>query len=270
MSLYTLFLCFLSLSSCGLFQHIGDSNDADLMKEAEYSIEQLSGRYWKLVEVEGKPVSKEGGNNGKEAHIKFLEDNRVSGTGGCNSFFGSFELGEHRRIRFNQIGATQMACVNMEIDAAIYRVLEKTDNFSLNEDTLTLNRAKMAPLAKFIAVDKKEENVLNGDWELNYISGPRITFEGLYPNKKPTLTISLPDTMASGSGSCNRFRTAISIDGNNIRFGEVASTRMYCEGDGEMVYFTTLKKINQYALSNDNNTLTLIIDDIAIMRFNRI
>ena len=36
---------------------------------------------------------------------------------------------------------------------------------------------------------------LSGTWKLFYITGPRIAFEGLYPNKKPQIKIDikLPD-----------------------------------------------------------------------------
>ena len=32
---------------------------------------------------------------------------------------------------------------------------------------------------------------LDGTWELNYVAGPRIAFNGLYPNNKPTITFDL-------------------------------------------------------------------------------
>ena len=41
-------------------------------------------------------------------------------------------------------------------------------------------------------------------WELEYISGPRIAFEGLYPNKKPQLTFDEKETKVYGNNGCNR------------------------------------------------------------------
>lgn len=247
----------------------GEKSTASGIKEGDKPQQAtITGRYWKLVEVAGAPVRS--GNN-KEPHIQLsAQDNRVSGTGGCNSLSGGYELKGPDRIRFSQIAATQMACVNMETESALYKALETTDSYILKGDTLILHRARMAPLARFVAVDKGQENTaLNGTWELNYISGIRIAFDGLYPKKKPTLTFSLPQNRVTGNGSCNQYSCEVKVDGSNISFGDAASTLMACEGNGEHTFFQTLKSVNKYSLSEDNTTLNLIMGDIAVMRFTR-
>lgn len=107
---------------------------------------------------------------------------------------------------------------------------------------------------------------LNGTWELNYISGPRIAFSGLYPEKKPTLIFNLPLSEASGNTSCNAFSCSFTTSGNKIRFGDPRSTMMACPGSGEQVFLKTLKQVNAYSI-NDDTTLTFIMGDIAMMRF---
>lgn len=115
------------------------------------------------------------------------------------------------------------------------------------------------------ATDKR----LNGTWELNYISGRRIAFEGLYPGKKPTITINVDSNHVNGNTSCNVFSGKANIDGNKIDFTEpMTMTMMACPGEGERVFLETLKKINSYALS-DSNTLTFIMGDAVMMRFVR-
>lgn len=110
---------------------------------------------------------------------------------------------------------------------------------------------------------------LAGEWELNYISGPRIAFEGLYPNRKPGIRFS-PETkdQVSGNTSCNSFSGKVKLDGNTISFNEpLAMTKMFCEGGGETTFVEMLKKVNRYAVSGD--TLSFMIDDVAVMRFMR-
>jgi heat shock protein HslJ len=34
-------------------------------------------------------------------------------------------------------------------------------------------------------------SALEGTWQLNYITGPRIAFEELYPDNKPTITFEI-------------------------------------------------------------------------------
>ena len=47
-----------------------------------------------------------------------------------------------------------MVCPDMSVEAEINKVLETVDNYSLNKEgnILSLNKARMAPLAKFQAV----------------------------------------------------------------------------------------------------------------------
>lgn len=112
-------------------------------------------------------------------------------------------------------------------------------------------------------------SILNGTWELNYVSGPRIAFDGLYPNKKPTITFDVTNNKVMGNTSCNNFNGPLKMDGNKISFTDpMAMTRMMCQGQGETVFMETLKKINTWSVS-DGNTLNLIMGDIAMMRFTK-
>jgi heat shock protein HslJ len=78
----------------------------------------------------------------------------MNGFGGCNRFIGSYKLdAAASRLSFGQIATTSMACISsMEVEQAFYEVLRNADNYSLAGDHLTLNRARMAPLARFEAV----------------------------------------------------------------------------------------------------------------------
>jgi heat shock protein HslJ len=112
---------------------------------------------------------------------------------------------------------------------------------------------------------------LNGTWELNYISGPRIAFEGLYPNKKPTITFDTKENRVSGNNSCNSFTGKLNIDGHKISFKDgLASTRMMCmDNQGEQVFMDTMLKITSYDVTDNGKTLNFISGDIAMMRFNK-
>ena len=110
---------------------------------------------------------------------------------------------------------------------------------------------------------------LSGTWELNYISGRKIAFDGLYPEKKPFITFDTDKKRLNGSTSCNMFNGKLVADGQTISFSEpVAMTRMMCPGEGEQAFLSVLKTVNRYAITDDN-TLTLIMGDIAVMRFFR-
>jgi len=115
----------------------------------------ITEKYWKLIEINGKPVVWDESAT-REAFIILKDnDNRVNGHGGCNTLSGTYEIDRTAsRIKFSQMASTMMACLNMEVENNLKRALEMADNYSLSADGkyLSLNRARMAPLARFEVV----------------------------------------------------------------------------------------------------------------------
>lgn len=111
--------------------------------------EGITGRYWKLIELDGKPVP----ILDREPYLILdAEVGRLTGFGGCNGFSGSFELNEAASyIRFGKIVSTMMACQpGMDIEGSFHGVLRTADSYTLTGDYLILNRARASvPLARF-------------------------------------------------------------------------------------------------------------------------
>jgi copper homeostasis protein (lipoprotein) len=112
---------------------------------------EITEKYWKLIELMGEKVSVNTGKNNEAHFILQTASNRVVGDGGCNSFSGTYQLSDGYRIRFSKMVSTKMACLNMEIENEFLKVFESADNYTLKGDTLSLNKARMAPLAKFVS-----------------------------------------------------------------------------------------------------------------------
>lgn len=112
-------------------------------------------------------------------------------------------------------------------------------------------------------------STLAGTWELNYVSGPRIAFDGLYPNKKPAITFDVVNKSVTGNTSCNNFNGPLKVEGNKISFADpMAMTRMMCEGAGENIFLAAIRKIDSWSVA-DGKTLNLLMGDIATMRFTK-
>lgn len=225
--------------------------------------EILYAHQWNLAELNGTAVT-----SGK-AQLLFYpgQVSRVSGNAGCNNLNGTFELTGINFIKFSPLATTRMACEPGIRETEFTDALGKVNNWSIINNQLLLNNGKIL-LAKLNAITV-ESSKLNGTWELNYISGPRIAFEGLYPDKKPQISFNLIANELGGNTSCNGFTSKMTIDGNKISIAEpFAKTMIFCEGDGESTFLNMLKKINKYAVT-DGNTLTFMIDDVAVMRFSK-
>lgn len=113
---------------------------------------KIERKYWKLIELKGQPVTGKQGNQ-KEAYL-FLDpsNNSFSGNGSCNIYNGTYSISEGNRINFSQTISSMMACTGNQYESEYFKTLEMIDNFTIYNDTLSLNKAKMAPLARFVYV----------------------------------------------------------------------------------------------------------------------
>lgn len=110
---------------------------------------------------------------------------------------------------------------------------------------------------------------IEGTWELNYITGPKIAFDGLFPEKKPTIAFNLTEKKITGHNSCNKYFGPLIIDGNKINFkdAKIGMTMMSCNGNGDSVYMEALNKIESYTITDNGNTLNLLLGNVVMMRF---
>lgn len=117
---------------------------------------------------------------------------------------------------------------------------------------------------------KRESTVLyDNTWQLEYISGIRIAFDGLFPEKKPELNFDSTGNMVRGYAGCNGYSATFTKDGDEISFSDPGpSTLMYC-GEGEEQFLEIMKQINRYSIDTDGK-LNLMIDEVPLMRFHKL
>lgn len=118
---------------------------------------QVEDRRWTLVELRGQPV-----DAASAGRTPFLildsEHARASGNASCNTFNGPYTIRTGSRIEFHRhMATTMMACADMDRETAFMEMLTMVDNYGVGEDGgLSLNRARMAPLARFVELPVTE------------------------------------------------------------------------------------------------------------------
>jgi copper homeostasis protein (lipoprotein) len=114
----------------------------------EKEIIEITGKYWKLVRLNGKQV--EAGS--REPFIRFTaKDSQVNGNSGCNSFNGKYELSEGNKIKFSPFAMTKMACMDSNVEEEFMQVIGKTTSYSMTSDELIFQDEYETTLAKFEA-----------------------------------------------------------------------------------------------------------------------
>ena len=104
-----------------------------------------------------------------------------------------------------------------------------------------------------------------GEWRAVDINGHAVP-------ATPTVTLTLGDGRASGSGGCNSFSTSFERQSREgVRFGTIAATRMACEAavmEQEQRYFSILEAVRGYSFYGDGSLSLIALDGRAI-RFRR-
>jgi copper homeostasis protein (lipoprotein) len=116
--------------------------------------ERLENTYWKLVRLNGEPVKAE--PNQREPHIILrTQDQRVSGSGGCNRLLGGYRI-DGNRISFGKFAATLMACpAGMDQEQAFLGALGQAARWRVVGSHLELFVAGGATIARLEAVHLK-------------------------------------------------------------------------------------------------------------------
>lgn len=245
------------IQSCNSSKNLGKSNAM-----ANETLHQFK---WYLAELNGKAYTFMGMNN-ENSWIQFSNDGsaKVSGSTGCNRIMGGVEMDGANHLKFSALATTKMACQGNS-EPELMSALSKVNNYAI-ADTQLLLKQDTTIIARLNGVSA-ETDQLSGSWELNYISGTRIAFAGLYPDKKPVISFNFAEKAIMGNTSCNGFSSQYSMNGHAIKFADGLKTMIFCEGGGEEAFLNMLKKVNRYSVSE--NTLNLLIDDVAVMRFGK-
>ena len=107
---------------------------------------------WRLIAIE----TDEGSTSPTEADgrvptVLFTDESadeagarRLSGSGGCNRFFGSYETGSEGDLSVSPLGATRMMCGEvgvMELEAAFFENLSDARSYSIEDGELAIRFA---------------------------------------------------------------------------------------------------------------------------------
>jgi len=70
-------------------------------------------------------------------------------------------------------------------------------------------------------------------WRVEQLDGRPLA--GLAPAQSPTLQFAASERRVAGYTGCNRFAGSYELDGNDLRFSQLATTRMACAGEAGVV-----------------------------------
>ncbi|MEG0795259.1 MAG: META domain-containing protein [Odoribacter sp.] len=129
---------------CILFAVVGCHSSKNIAK--------LNDVKWVLQTMNGKEIKLSDQNS--EIFIQFNEvDKRANGRAGCNRFFGNYEM-EDQQLKFSPMGATRMACPDLQLESEFFQMLDEVDTYQIKDNQLSFNSK-----GNVVAVFKKTDEV---------------------------------------------------------------------------------------------------------------
>ncbi|WP_430972509.1 META domain-containing protein [Sunxiuqinia rutila] len=221
---------------------------------------------WLLARINGGPVNRSVVLPTLEVD---LENHRIFGSGGCNSYSGPIQELTQEAILLGNVASTRRACMNRNIEDTYLKALSQIKSYKAVQSELVFYGEDGAELLAFIRQHEEEKvnQNLNDIWALETMNGEQVTdFE-----ERPVLEIHLAEMRAVGTDGCNNFMGDIKkLDGKNLEFGVLAGTRKMCQNMTVSDQFgKSLQQVKGYQLVG----LTLILTDEAgkeLMKFKKV
>ena len=189
-----------------------------------------------------------------------IGEQKITGKGGCNNFFGTYKL-EGDRIVISKIGATRMYCKEAsKFETKYLRALEKVTNYTQKQNRLHLSWAGGELIFSSKPLETVEEapkvNIQGTKWHLTSIARQGVVSK--IRNQKADISLKIDKNKISGNGGCNSYFGQLRLEGNRFIVSDIGATEMYCEETSkqEMAYLKMLEEVTSFRLKN--NQLTLI------------
>lgn len=110
---------------------------------------QVEGKRWQLIELNGKKI-----NGTAESHYIIFSpnDNKLIMKAGCNAIINNYKIKNDLQLKVTAGISTKMACAD-KTEEELMKALLMADNFTSDGASLTINKARMAPLARFKVIE---------------------------------------------------------------------------------------------------------------------
>ena len=103
---------------------------------------------WQLIEFRGTAIK----SSNLHLVLNIQSNNNLYFKGICNEIVGEWENNHTLQIYFKNLAITEEVCDTVHYDHSIYEMFTQINNFDILNDTLSLNKFKMAPQSKWIKI----------------------------------------------------------------------------------------------------------------------
>ena len=196
--------------------------------------------------------------------LAFLSSTVVAVKADCNKGNGSYTV-DGNNIKFGPMAMTMMACPPGSLDSTFNRQLGAASTYKLVGDRLTIDLIDNGGTMTFSA-PKPAHALVATAW--NWVSSQTPTGNVSVPTPKNYAVAFLTDTRSAVQADCNKGNGSYAVEGNTIKFGNIAMTMMACPpGSMANMFMRELGSASTFRIVGDR--LTFEIAGGGSMTFDR-
>ena len=217
--------------------------------------------YWVLKTFESKPVVESFKGNIPNLEFNF-EKNEVSGSAGCNRYFGAFTLEDDNTFKAPNLVSTMMACLEDNKEGAFLQALSAANGLKISVENnslifaddkttvLEFEKGEKVEVSNAPATQGVTTDNLVGTWVVSKIQNKEA--KDVF-GENPATLIYAADGAVNGNAGCNTYRSKLTIAGDTITFGPMMSTKKACPNlEGEQSFTNILSTPVQASLEGNN------------------
>jgi heat shock protein HslJ len=181
----------------------------------------LTGQVWAVTDLGGNAPFEDSGIT-----IQFNTDGSFSGSGGCNQYSGTYTA-SGSSITFNYpITRTSKQCAPalMHQEGLYLIALADAKSYTVSGDKLTLFGTNNKELVNYKATS---QDLAGTSWQVIGYNNGKQAVTSVIAGTEMYIDFGKDGSITGGAG-CNTYSGPYTVNGNQIKIGPLASTRMAC------------------------------------------
>ena len=186
--------------------------------------------------------------------LSFEADGNLGGSGGCNSFFGSYAI-TGTTMTIGEVGSTEMACepqALMAQEVQYLAALGSVTEFVQTDNMLTLRYPEGELVFEHVP-PPPARTLEKTVWRFNGFAQEDVV--SMVAGAE-AITAEFRDGTISGNGGCNRYNGPATIQGQQLTVGPIVSTKMACDAmEAEQQFLAALQAVTSWEITGQTLSL---------------
>ncbi len=225
------------------------------------ALPDLSGPTWQLVQFQsgdGKtlvPADK------SKYTIAFKSDGSVAARVDCNRGHATWKSAQLHQLELAPLALTRMACPPTPLNARLPKDWEYIRSYTIRDGHLFLALMADGGIYEFerqtpqeIAADAHPSgssvaSLEDTSWKLTRLGSTTVTTASR--QQEPHFVLNSQLRRVVGSGGCNRITGSYRLDGDRLKFSQMAGTMMACleSMETERAFFEALSRVDKWKIT---------------------